>query len=269
MIDLTEDDNDITAQCVSTPPPKRLRTSESAAADTGPRKTPHKPTVGSSETTQLVTPSVPTEGSPNVVTSQQIASDEATQTLPTPDNTPEKNALYRLPELADRYVAKTSTVEGIEYTNPKKFALKPAYWRRWTKRHYSAFAEHLRAKFDPLPFARETGIPVEEVKHLFSSLVCNPLYFADEAKKRGEEGMQEIMELYEKCGTRSRPWGVDENGGKKMVGELHGVAPGIVKIILRNGSIGELKLSELSKYDERYLKETLTVEDIEEIKKKR
>ena len=118
----------------------------------------------------------------------------------------------------------------------------------------------MRSQFDPLPFARQTGLPVDEVEHVFSALVCNPLYSAKEATKRGEEGMFEMMEFYAKYGTQTRQWGKDEEGAKQIRGELHDVGPGLVEVILEDGAKDRLKLSELSRSDIKYLKETLTDE---------
>lgn len=183
--------------------------------------------------------------------------------LPTPDPTPQKpKGLYDHPEIAERYAAKT--VDGVDHTNPQKFTLKPACWKSWKPRHYAKLAEHMRAQFNPFPFAEEEGLPVDEVKHVFSGLVCNPLYFADEATRRGEEGMGDLIELYTKYGTPTRAWGkpMIVDGVKTAVyGELSRVSAGKVELITRKGSKTTMKLSELTEVDKKYLKDTLTNSD--------
>lgn len=177
-------------------------------------------------------------------------------TLPTPDATPpEKSALAHIPEIADRYVPRTSTAEGIDYTNLRLFCLKPPFWRRWSSKTYLDFAETLRLQFDPIPFAREHCMPVEEVRAVFSALVCNPLYDAKEARRRGEDGVEEMMALYNRFGTPRRPW------GGKVWGELDGVEKGVVRLVCADGSKGQVGVGELSELDVKYLQDTLAEND--------
>ena len=249
-------------------------------ADVFPTPTPTEPTPSPTDLAlpfsdqdslnkrQSMSPQSPFEAPPSPidlssdVTGQPLASAEPEGSLPTPNSTPQKpKDLNTLSELADRYLAKTSTAEAIEYTNPQKFCLKPAFWKKWTPKQYALLAEYARNIVDLVPFAKQTGIPVEEAKNVFSVLVCNHLYDVKEATKRGEEGMLELMEFYEKFGTPNRPWGKTENGAERVVGELHGVAPSSIKIILVEGSKSQLDLSDLSDVDIKYLGETLTVKD--------
>ena len=256
-IDLCDDDEDFAPVC-ATQNTKRMRMAESINDKISAMTTPLSHT-GSDCDTEVISPRIPTEGtSPTVHSPADVTASPSTYGLPTPDTTPQKNkGLYAVPELADRYVPKTSTAEGVVYKDPKNFSLKPTFWKKWEDSDYAKFAEHLRLQFDPIPFARESGLSVEEIKHVFSALVCNPLYFAVEAKKRGEEGIKQIMEAYNEFGTPMRPWGKGEKGAKKVTGELHNVQAGAIELILENGSKGEMKLSDMSDTDIKYLKDTL------------
>lgn len=283
VIELSSDDETSTSppQC-KTPNPKRARVfspqatppSQNAELVSNTEIThmspPRPPPAIHANETVFISPQTPTNptsqsaSSPNdsvlAATAETLTAPQPT--LPTPTTTPIKNpALQALPELADRYLAKTSTAEGIEYTGPMKFTLKPAFWKKWEGRQYVALAGYLRAQFDPVPFAKETGLPVEEVKQVVNALVCNPLYFADEAKKRGDEGMQALFELFNKYGTTSRPWGKAYGEKKRVLGELYRVEVGVVEVILSSGSKIALKLTDLSDGDVQYLTETLTEED--------
>lgn len=238
VIDLSDDEDTPDAPSSVREPTKRPRTREKAATP------PPEPVR---------------EAAPEVAT---------TPSLPTPQPTPQKpRSLYDIPEIAERYATKISIEEGVEYTNPYVFSLKPRYWRKWKPKNYIQFAEHLRQHFEPISFAQESSRPVEEIKHVFAALVLNPLYFCEEAKKRGEEGMKDIFELYGKFGTPSRPWGKKKKNkdGKILPvqkGELSGVGVGSVQVILEYGSKKGLKLVDLSDADKKYLEDTLTDEDM-------
>ncbi|KAK0291040.1 hypothetical protein LTR35_001761 [Friedmanniomyces endolithicus] len=174
--------------------------------------------------------------------------------------------LHQIPEIASRFIPKTSTAENIEYTNPQKFSLKPPYWKRWTPQHYARFAEHLQAQFDPLPFAREQNIPVDEVMHCFTSVVCQPLWDADTAVRKGEEGMVAQMEAVGKFGTPSRWWGREVRDGERVVGrrvfgELTGVERGVVVLATGEGSKCCLRLVDLGEEDVGFLKGMLSGRD--------
>ncbi|KAK1062984.1 hypothetical protein LTR74_009808 [Friedmanniomyces endolithicus] len=174
--------------------------------------------------------------------------------------------LHQIPEIAGRFIPKTSTAENIEYTNPQKFSLKPPYWKRWTPQHYARFAEHLQAQFDPLPFAREQNLPVDEVMHCFTSVVCKPLWDADTACRKGEEGMVAQMEAVGKYGTPSRWWGREVRDGERVVGrrvfgELTGVERGLVVLATGEGSKCCLRLVDLGEEDVGFLKGMLSERD--------
>lgn len=179
----------------------------------------------------------------------------------TPQRTQDKTIdLQSLPELASRYIPRYSTEAGVDYVNPQKFCLKPPIWKKWTGREYEQLANELRSQFDPVPFAREHNLPVNEVQQVFSAVVINPLYHAAEAKRRGEAGMQEIMELHNAYGTPNRVWG--KPGGKRARGELTVVEEGAVVLALRlSGNKFTMKADELSDLDIKYLVDTLTAED--------
>ena len=110
----------------------------------------------------------------------------------------------------------------------------------------------MRSQFDPVPFAKEFGLPVDEVTHVLSGLVCNTLYFAKRATKRGEDGMNQILNMYVANGTPTQPWGKLEDGKARLMGELSGVAMRTVEIILRNGNKYAVQLSQLSDVDIKY-----------------
>ncbi|KAI7287311.1 hypothetical protein KC345_g656 [Hortaea werneckii] len=179
------------------------------------------------------------------------------QQLNEPPAAPHKTAEEELPQpsvSADRY--STIARNGVEISNSHKFCLKPPFWKRWTAAHYAQFADHLRAHFDPVPFARQWGIPVEEVRAVFYAVVCNPLYDAEEATRRGEEGGMRLMEVAKQYGTPTRRWG--KPGGKRIRGEFDGVKDGQV-VVIGEATGNEYRVSreELSQVDEEYLQHAM------------
>ncbi|KAK0944773.1 hypothetical protein LTR29_003786 [Friedmanniomyces endolithicus] len=204
---------------------------------------------------------------PDTPDQDQLASQSTAQPPPVSEDTPPSSRpLHQIPELAQRFIPQTSTAENIEYTNPQKFSLKPPYWKRWTPSHYARFAEHLQAQFDPRPFAQEQNLPVDEVMHCFTSVVCAPLWDADTALRRGEEGMVAQMEAVGKYGTPSRWWGreVREGGrvvGRRVFGELSGVEKGVVELVTGEGEKCCLRLVELGEEDVGFLKGMLSERD--------
>ncbi|KAK5128044.1 hypothetical protein LTR85_005161 [Meristemomyces frigidus] len=193
--------------------------------------------------------------------------EEAAQSLPSPPPSAKKDPpdLHSLLELADQYIPRTSTAEQVEYSNPKKFCVKPAYWKRWDACTYASFANELRSQFDPVPFARKHRIPLEEVQEVFSAIVCNPLYDAAEAKRRGEEGMQELLDAYNKYGTPSRRWG--KVGGKIVEGELARIEEGVVVLTGREtGNKCKLPAVQLNDADIEDLRATVTESEMEMLK---
>jgi hypothetical protein len=169
-----------------------------------------------------------------------------------------------MPELADRYIPKASTADGIQYTSPQKFSLKPAYWSAWRPKDYTTLAQHLCMQFDPVSLSQELNKPVEEISHMFFAVVRNPLIDAKVACKRGKDGMLEILAHYAEHGTTTRTWS-DKLGGKKIKGELSCVYKGIVEIIREDGIKGGLALADLSEDDMKYLKKTLREEDAQSL----
>lgn len=84
-----------------------------------------------------------------------------------------------------------------------------------------------------------------------------PLYDTIEAKRRGEEGIQQHIEALNKFGTPNRPW-----AGGKMHGELHNIKAGVVLLITQaEGNKEEIKFAALGKSDLNYLKAALTDDD--------
>lgn len=178
------------------------------------------------------------------------------------ETAPKEQSNIRTTEVSDRFAP--VTIDGVEHRNPKRFSLKPPFWRRWDSKTYIKFAEHLRYHFDPVPFAQEIGLPVEEITHVFHAVVCNPLYWPKEAAARGEEGMKEVMELFQatKYATPKRPWGKGGEGGKQWLGEISGVSRGKVEIVLKSsGNVKVMGLEELGGPDLKYLQDTLSEED--------
>ena len=148
-------------------------------------------------------------------------------------------------------------MEGVEYKDPQQFSIKPAYWRRWEPAQYHSFATHLREWFDPAPFAYEHGVLVEEVRAVFTAVVCRPLWDAAEAKKRGEEGIQHLFHLYNTYSTPSRSWG--KKGVKKVLGEFADVEDGKVVLIGKlSGNKYEMRLGDMSEADLEWLEENVT-----------
>ncbi|GAB1739257.1 hypothetical protein NU219Hw_g4005t1 [Hortaea werneckii] len=179
------------------------------------------------------------------------------QQLDEPPAAPHKTSEEELPqpsESADRY--NTIARDGVETRNSHRFCLKPPFWKRWSAAHYAQFADDLRAQFDPVPFARQWGIPVEEVRAVFYAVVCNPLYDAEEATRRGEEGVVRLMEFAKRHGTPTRRWG--KQGGKRVLGEFDGIKNGQVVVIGEaTGKKYCISPEELSKLDEEYLRHAM------------
>ncbi|KAK4546560.1 hypothetical protein LTR36_001777 [Oleoguttula mirabilis] len=201
---------------------------------------------------------------PSPTASTNVDMREAPVGLATPPPSAKKDPpdMHSLPELADQYVLRVSTIEQVEYLNARKFCVKPACWKRWTASDYASFADDLRQQFDPVSLARQRGIPVDEVQQVFSAIVCNPLYDAAEATRRGEEGMQQIFDLYNKYGTPSRVHGKD--GAKRIKGELAGIEQGVVVITgTTTGNKYKLPAEQLSEADLEYLEATVTGGEME------
>lgn len=182
--------------------------------------------------------------------------------LPEPLN---PRPLHDIPMIAERYVPKTSTAHNIEYTNPQKFSLKPAYCKAWKPDRYIRLAEYARNNIDLVTFARSEGMPVEEAQHHFHTLIINPLYDSNETSRRDKEGMLQITELYNKHGMPLRYYGRVKQGEKVIKkgvnGELTRVEKGLVVLITANGSKHEMPLRELTAEDIGFLIDNLTGSD--------
>ncbi|KAK3671977.1 hypothetical protein LTR78_008152 [Recurvomyces mirabilis] len=177
---------------------------------------------------------------------------------------PEQNSqLCNIPELASPYIPHTSMRKAVEYSNPQKFSLKPPFWNRWSTKQYSEFAEDLREQFDPIRYAQKLNVPVEEMQHMFTSLVTRPLHHAAEAARRGEEGMQEIMDLSNKFGGRNRRWGRggEGPGDEPVYGELAGIEKQTVILTTEIGWKRKLRLGQLSGIDVKFLQSQLLEQD--------
>lgn len=162
-------------------------------------------------------------------------------------NTARNKVLHDLPELAPRFHTIFSTEKQVEYKNPDKFSIKPAFFIRWQPHDYINLAEHMRWQFGPVPFARESHKPVEEVSLIASRLVFNPLYKASEAMKRGELAREQVLGLFKTWATPSRVW-----AGNNVKGELDGItAGGLLRLILEDGSLKHIKLDELDPADRK------------------
>jgi len=205
----------------------------------------------------------------------------ASRTLPTPDPTPQKTSgIYSIPEIADRFVPKRDLADGIEFTNPERFRLRPAHYHEWTAGQYARMAEDVRTQYDPTSLAIEEGIPLDEVKHVFSFVVMNPLYWLKEASARHYAGMRKAIEAKEAFGTPVRPWGkavktkvkleregkqIEREVFKQIRGELSRVGVGCVELILDDRSKKVLGFEDLVHADEKYLEATLTKPDIKKL----
>ena len=155
------------------------------------------------------------------------------------------------------------TEQGVDFVNPKKFCTKPAFWHQWPAKRYWQLAQELRNQFDPIPFARQFDIPVEEVQAHFTAVVVNPLYDAMEARRRGDEGIKELMKLYNKYGTQTRTWKAIKDKSQGVRGELSAVKPGVVEVIDPEGSKVVIQAKNLTADDTKYLKPLLNDDELE------
>lgn len=188
--------------------------------------------------------------------------------LPTPENTPQKpKSLYDYPELAEQHIHKISHLEGVEITNPRKFSLRPAFWKKWRPSEYRALIEEVETQFDPTPLSRKIDRPVNEIKHVFNAVFANSLYDWEQAAKRGEEGMKELFaQMNDQASlTSSRRWGPNKDG-RHVFGKLREVETDLVKIEgEKSGNVYDLGMDELSDADKKYLKCELMEGDKEKL----
>lgn len=145
----------------------------------------------------------------------------------------------------------------------QSFSVKPPFWHRWPTSRYMRLAEHVREQFDPVPFAAQEGLTVEEVQHLFTAAVCEPLYdAAEETRKRCEKSMDDMFHALARGGEQVRLWGIQ--GKFAGQAELSGVRAGAVELLSkRDGHRIEMKWGQLSDGDRQYLEKSVTKEQME------
>jgi hypothetical protein len=227
-------------------PSKRSRT-------TGPSKSPQTPCT------------VYTNDTPSPTKSRHIDSTEEEQHI---ESTPEAHSAFpqiTSPYLADQYIPRTSTAEGVEFVSPKKFCLKPVHIKAWHRKHYKLFAEHLRQQFDPRTFAAQTGLSIQDINHVFTGVVVNPLYDA-RAPKRADEYIEVLRKEFQSSGTADRPWGKPKQDGTMIEGRLNRISNrGDVEITTADGGKLKMTMKELSEIDLKCLEQTLTKEDAKTI----
>ena len=200
---------------------------------------------------------------------QDTTDSPPSQPLPTPAATPARaRQLHDIPEPSSRYKPQASTTdETVMYRDPHQFSLKPPYWKRWTPKMYSTFADELRAQFDATVFAKQLGRPVEEIQHVFNAVVCNPLYDAKKAQRRGEKGMVETFLQVNDHGTPVRKWS-DKPNDEKIEGELKKVTgDGKVELILKDGNEMVMDVKSMHKDDVAYLKSAVSESEYETLRR--
>lgn len=173
-----------------------------------------------------------------------------------------KRSLQDTAELHSRYVPQyLDPVSGVAVRDPKRFCVKPAYWRRWPQSRYHDLVEDLRQQWDPVPFATRHNLPVEEVRKVFTSFVCDPLYDApEEARKLTEGRMEALFELHKKYGTEARDWTNIE--GKQIHAEFTGVRKGNVELLMRGGTVKNIAFGRLSADDQDYVLQMISEEEM-------
>jgi hypothetical protein len=235
--------------------------------DSSPYDTPSKRSRTTGPSTSPQTPfTVYSNNTPSPTKSRHTDSTEEEQHIE-----PAGEAHSAFPEitnsyLADQYIPKTSTAEGVEYVNPKKFCLKPVHIKAWDKKHYVLFAEYLRQQFDPREFAAQTGLTIEEINYVFTGIVVNPLYDAKQATKRGDDYMEELRKEFRDSLAHDRPWGKPKNDESMIEGRLSKISNGgDVEIITTDGGKVKMARRALSEIDLKYLEQTLTEKDAKTI----
>lgn len=195
---------------------------------------------------------LPNDDSIHEVTATSIAPAEParpTNFQPTP------RRLYDLPEYADRYTPIFSTLEQVVYRDPYAFSIKPPCWEKWKPEEYRAFADHLEL-VDLKPLSRSLGKPVEEIYHMYHTLVTGPLLDASNAALRGEEGMESLFELHNNHGTPNRSWTAEG-----LRAEFEHVSFLTVHLILEESGIKrKIKLADLTNDDLAWIKQNVPLE---------
>ncbi|QIX00843.1 hypothetical protein AMS68_006360 [Peltaster fructicola] len=164
-------------------------------------------------------------------------------------------SLKDIPEIAGRYAKQyVSTESTAVRRDPKTFSLKPAGWKRWTTDRYMRFIDSLRANTNLLPFAEQEGLPLEEVQHLFTHVICDQLYNnAERVRQAAEARLVGHIKVLAESGTPCRTW-----TQKDVEGELMRVRVGELVLITPAGTQLTVERSELTEDDLTYLKGELT-----------
>lgn len=159
------------------------------------------------------------------------------------------SSLANIPAISPRYVPTyVSPDSNTKLRDPKQFCIKPPFWRRWPAARYTRLANHLRENFDPVPFAEQEHLTVEEVQHVFNAVVTEPL--SDEAEKIcgvAEKRMVRVFQAMNDRGVQMRVW----SGGLR--GEFVGVRPGVVQLVGEVGEMLEARFEDLSKENKQYV----------------
>jgi len=174
-----------------------------------------------------------------------------------------KKPLQDIPELHPRYVPKyIDPASRIALKDPKRFCVKPPYWRRWKTSQYHDLAEDLRQQWDPVPFATKHSLTVEEVRAVFTATVCDPLYDAPEkARKAIEGGMEDMFDSFNNHGTQPRIW--TNNNGIQIKAEFTRIEKGKVQLLLADGRVKNGDFARLSAGDQEYLREMVREDDLQ------
>ncbi|CAK1365237.1 unnamed protein product [Cercospora beticola] len=168
---------------------------------------------------------------------------------------PTPRRLYDLPEYADRYTPIFSTLEEVVYRDPYAFSIKPPCWQKWSAEEYRAFADYLEL-VDLKPLSRILGKPVEEIYHMYHTLVTGPLLDASNARRRGEEGMKSLFELHNNHGTPNRSWTAEG-----IRAEFEAATFLTVHLILEESGIKrKIKLADLTNDDFSWIKQNVPLE---------
>ncbi|GIZ45015.1 hypothetical protein CKM354_000819900 [Cercospora kikuchii] len=187
-------------------------------------------------------------------TVHEVAATSAAPARPT-NFQPTPRRLYDLPEYADRYTPVFSTLEQVVYRDPYAFSIKPPCWEKWKPEEYRAFADYL-GLVDLKPLSRSLGKPVEEIYHMYHTLVTGPLLDASNASRRGEAGMKSLFELHNNHGTPNRSWTAE--GIRAEFGEVSFLT---VHLILEESGIKrKIKLADLTNDDLSWIQQNVPLE---------
>lgn len=213
-----------------------------------------KEDVAAVENTATVSTPAPEDGTDEapVVVETVAASTATPAAIPT---TPAKNALWDVPELAERYVPSVSTEDNVVYRSPKQFSLKPPYWEKWQQHEYTILSEYLEG-VDLIPISRQLKKPVQEVWYMMTSVVTRPLMDAREASRRGVGGIEAWFQTFKQCGTPQRKWGPEN-----IMGEMDKASENTIHLVLEDGTKGSITADELTDADRKWVDENVPRDD--------